>query len=235
MWDHFGGLNTPSRSSLSGVSLNSEVNSPNEILQSLFDFCTEVNLQQELTGYATSATDVRSTYDDDSPQTERTTNSSYAPSSSSETLFADNGLGSQSINSPICRAKYHMYEVSMYWPVIYRIILNGITNTELLPYGPLFFESVTGFIGAAKVALGVCLPKAWFLYARFVLAVPLLVQIYAYPLAQVYTQSPLQQSELQRCVAFGCSLNHGFGNPLRLRWMLCMRQVSSVRLYGTCT
>lgn len=66
-----------------------------------------------------------------------------------------------------------MYEVSIYWPVIYRIILDGIADTELLPYGPLFFESVTSFLGAAKIALGVCLPKAWFLCARFVLAIPL--------------------------------------------------------------
>jgi hypothetical protein len=63
-----------------------------------------------------------------------------------------------------------MYEISIYWPVIYRIILDGIANTESLPYGSLFFQSVTGFLDAAKIALGVCLPKAWFLYARYVLA-----------------------------------------------------------------
>ncbi|KAB8224278.1 hypothetical protein BDV33DRAFT_199673 [Aspergillus novoparasiticus] len=165
MWDRFGGSNTPSRSSLSGIPQNRGTYSPNEALQALFNFCTEMNLQQELTGYATSATDVRSTYDDDSLHTKRTANSSHTPGSSSETLFSDNALGSQSINGPICRAKYYMYEVSMYWPVIYRIILDGITDTELLPYGPLFFESVTRFLSAAKVALGVCVPKAWFLYA----------------------------------------------------------------------
>lgn len=197
MWDHFGGPNTPSPSSLSGIPQNSEVYSPNETLQSLFDFCTEINLQEELTGYATSATDVLSTYEDGSPHTGRTANSSHAPDCSSERLSPDNGLDSQNISGPICRAKYQMYEVSIYWPVIYRIILDGIADTELLRYGPLFFESVTSFLGAAKIALGLCPPKAWFLYARFVLEVPLFCfEIYAYPLAPVYTQFPLPRSEL---------------------------------------
>ncbi|KAJ5887059.1 uncharacterized protein N7473_009733 [Penicillium subrubescens] len=167
MWDLFGSSNTPSGSSLSGVPQNSEVNSvysPNERLPTLVDFCTEINLQQELAGCSTSATDVWSTYDNDTPH-ERAATSSHAPGSSSETLSPDNGLGSQNVNGPICRAKYHMYEISIYWPVIYRIILDGIANTESLPYGSLFFQSVTGFLDAAKIALGVCLPKAWFLYA----------------------------------------------------------------------
>jgi hypothetical protein len=168
MWDHFGDSNTPSRSSLSGAY------SPNEALQSMFNFCTEVNLQEVLNGYASSATDVLSTYDDGSPHAETNTNPSHALGSLPDRFSPDNGLESQDINGPICQAKYHMYEVSIYWPVIYRIILDGIADTESLPYGPLFFESVTSFLGAAKVALRVCLPKAWFLCARFVLAIPLL-------------------------------------------------------------
>lgn len=173
MWDHFGDSNTPFRSSLFGILQNCEAYSPNETLQLLFNFCAEINLQQELNRYATSAADVLSTYDDGSPRTERTANSSYALGSLPDRFSPDNGLESQNINGPIRRAKYHMYEVSIYWPVIYRIILDGIADTELLPYGPLFFESVTSFLGAVKIALGVCLPKAWFLCARFVLAIPL--------------------------------------------------------------
>lgn len=190
IWDHSCDPNTPSRSSLCGVPQNSEAYSPNETLQTLFDFCTEINLQQELTGHATSATDVRRTYDDDSPRIEGTANSSHGPGSSSDKLFPDNGLGSQSINGPLCRVKYHMYEVSIYWPVIYRIILDGIANTEFLPYGPLFFESVTGFLGAAKIAIGACLPKAWFLCARFVFAVPFYVWKLGLPIGtSIYTIS----------------------------------------------
>ncbi|KAJ6051640.1 hypothetical protein N7499_010984 [Penicillium canescens] len=173
MWDHFGDSNTPSSSSLFGTLQDSEAYSPNETLQSLFNFCTEINLQQVLNGYASSATEVLSTYDDGSPHTERKANPSHALGSLPDSFSPDNGLESQNINGPICRAKYHMYEVSIYWPVIYRIILDGFADSELLPYGRLFFESVTSFLGAAKIALRVCLPKAWFLCARFVLAIPL--------------------------------------------------------------
>ncbi|KAJ5636511.1 uncharacterized protein N7484_009824 [Penicillium longicatenatum] len=165
VWDHFGDSNTPSRSSLSGIFQNSEAYSPNETLQSPFNFCTEVNLQQVLNGYASSATDVLSAYDDGSPHTEWKANSSRSLDSLPDTFSQDNGFESHNINSPICRAKYHMYEVSIYWPVIYRIILDGIADTELLPYGPLFFESVTSFLSAAKIALQACLPKSWFLCA----------------------------------------------------------------------
>jgi hypothetical protein len=200
MWDHSGCPNTPSRSSLSslsGIPQNTEAYSPNETLQSFFDFCTEINLQQELTGYVTIATDVLSTYDDGSPHAERTANSSHVPDYSSERLSPDNSLDSQNISGPICRAKHQIYEVSIYWPAIYRIILDGVADAELLSYGPQFFESVTSFLSAAKIAIGVCLPKAWFLCARFVLKVPLSsFETYAYPLAPVYTQSPLPHSEL---------------------------------------
>jgi hypothetical protein len=167
MWDHFG----DSSSSLSGILQDSEAYSPNETLQSLFNFCTELNLQQVLNGYASSATDVLSTYDDGSPHTERKEYPSHTLGSLSDSSSRDNDLESQNINGPICRAKYHMYEVSIYWPVIYRIIIDGFADTELLPYGPLFFESVTSFLGAAKIALRLCLPKAWFLCARSVLAI----------------------------------------------------------------
>lgn len=73
---------------------------------------------------------------------------------------------SQDIDGAVCRAKFHLYEVSTYWPAIYRIIMTGSADAELLPYGPLFFQSVTSFIGSANFALRVCLPKAWFLCAR---------------------------------------------------------------------
>jgi hypothetical protein len=164
MWDHFGDSNTISHSSLSGNFQKCELYTPNETLQSLFNLFTEVHLQHELNGYASSATGVLSTYDDGSPYTESTANSRHALGSLSVRFSPDNG--------PICRAKYHIHEVSIYWPVIYRIILDGIAETELLPYGPLFFESVTSFLGAAKTALRVCFPKAWFLCTRFVLAIP---------------------------------------------------------------
>jgi hypothetical protein len=167
MWDYFG----DSSSSLSGILQDSEAYSPNETLQSLFNFCTEVNLQQVLNGYASSATDVLSTYDDSSPHTERKEYSSHTLGALPDSSSPDNDLESQNINGPICRVKYHMYEVSIYWPVIYRIIIDGFADTELLPYGPLFFESVTSFLGAAKIALRLCLPKVWFLCARSVLAI----------------------------------------------------------------
>src|SRR5690348_11391042 len=98
MWDHFGDPNSSPRSSLPGIPQSNDVYSPNEALQSLFDFCTEINLQQELTGYATSATDVLSTYDDSSPHAERTANSNHAAGFSSERLSPDDGLDAQNIN-----------------------------------------------------------------------------------------------------------------------------------------
>jgi len=174
IWDQFGDENTPSRSSCSRTLRNSEVYSPNETVQSLFNLCTEVNLQQVLNGYTSPATDVLSIYDDGSPHTGMKANSSDALGSLPDSFSPDNDLESQNIDGPICRVKYHLYEVSIYWPVIYRIILVGIADAELLPYGSLFFESVTRFLGAAKIALRVCLPKAWFLCARFVLEIPLL-------------------------------------------------------------
>ncbi|KAJ5837186.1 hypothetical protein N7447_003212 [Penicillium robsamsonii] len=164
-WDHFSDSNALSTSSLCGTLRNSEAYSPNETLQSLFNFCTEVNLQQVLNRYASSATDVLGTYEDGAPHSERQANSSQTPGSLQDSFCPDNDLGSLSINDPICRAKYHMYEVSIYWPAIYRIMLDGFVDTELLPHRALFFESVTSFLGAAQTALRGCLPKAWFLCA----------------------------------------------------------------------
>lgn len=193
MWRHFGDSITMSRSSWSGILQYSEAYSPNETLQPLFNFCTEVNLQQELNGYASSATGGLSTHDDGSPDTERTANSTHPLGALSDTFCSDNGFESWNINGPICRAKYHMYEVSVYWPMIYRIILDGIADAELLPYGALFFESVTSFLVAAKEALWACFPKAWFLCARFVFEIMrfCVFEIFAYTLASVYTQFAL--------------------------------------------
>ncbi|KAI9043127.1 uncharacterized protein KD926_004631 [Aspergillus affinis] len=60
---------------------------------------------------------------------------------------------SQHIDGAICRVKYHLYEVSIYWPVIYSIIINGSADPELLPYAPLFFQSATSLLGSASLAL----------------------------------------------------------------------------------
>ncbi|KAJ5424691.1 hypothetical protein N7445_010664 [Penicillium cf. griseofulvum] len=163
--DHFGDLNALSTSFFFGTRQNNEAYSPNETPQSLFNFCTEVNLQQVLNEYASSATDALGTHEDGAPHSERKANSSHTPGSLPESFSPENDLGFQNIDDPICRAKYHMYEVSIYWPVIYQIILDGFADTELLSHSALFFESVISFLGAAGTALRVCLPKAWFLCA----------------------------------------------------------------------
>ncbi|KAF4210473.1 hypothetical protein CNMCM8980_009401 [Aspergillus fumigatiaffinis] len=127
-------------------SSRSDQNAPSN--SSLAGIPQEVDLQQALDAYATSgmaASDIYngvfSTADEPIPNE-----------------FPDT-------YSAVHRAKYHMYEVNGYWPVIYRIILNGSADPELLPYGPLFFESVTAFLSDANMALWICRPKAWFLCA----------------------------------------------------------------------
>jgi hypothetical protein len=80
------------------------------------------------------------------------------------------GFTSEDAQTAPIRAKYHAYETTLHWPVIYRIIVNGFADTETLPYGLLFFESVTRFLSAADTAVRVCIVKAWPLCALFVLA-----------------------------------------------------------------
>ncbi|KAH8693064.1 hypothetical protein BGW36DRAFT_399801 [Talaromyces proteolyticus] len=65
----------------------------------------------------------------------------------------------------LLRAKYHAYEISSYWPAIYRAIVLKFSDSELLPYGPLFVESIVSFLGTANVAVRVCIPKSWSLCA----------------------------------------------------------------------
>lgn len=68
------------------------------------------------------------------------------------------------------KAKYHAYEATLHWPVVYRIMVNGFADTETLSYGLLFFESVSQFLSAAKTAVRVCPVQVWPLCAWLVLA-----------------------------------------------------------------
>jgi hypothetical protein len=68
----------------------------------------------------------------------------------------------------LLRAKYHAYEISSYWPAIYRATLLRSADSGLLPYGPLFVESIVSFLGTANVAVRLCIPKSWSLCARYV-------------------------------------------------------------------
>lgn len=66
----------------------------------------------------------------------------------------------------LLRTKYYAYEISLYWPAIRRIMENGFADCELLPYGPLFFESAINFLTTATATALICPPKSWSLYAR---------------------------------------------------------------------
>lgn len=68
----------------------------------------------------------------------------------------------------LLRAKYHAYEISSYWPVIYRAIVLKGAGSELQSYASLFIESIISFLGSANVAVRVCTPKSWSLSARYV-------------------------------------------------------------------
>ncbi|KAJ5470482.1 hypothetical protein N7530_007839 [Penicillium desertorum] len=132
-----------------------------------FHLSTEIQIQTVLNKYTSSRMDDLSAskeiLDLDHPLTFALDMlcPSIAPDSPSQPI-------SQHIDGAVCRAKYHLYEVSIYWPVIYRIIINGSADPELLPYAPLFFQSVTSLLGSANLALRICLPKTWFLCARAV-------------------------------------------------------------------
>lgn len=165
LWDWCGDLNSPSRRfSADGVHQR-EACSPNA---SDIQFSAEIQLQIMLIRCTTPAMDGLN------PSGELP-NSLHPPGFSLNTLHPGTALDalsqptSQHIDDAVCRAKYHMYEVSIYWPVIYSIIIHGSADPELLPYAPLFFQSVTSFLGSASLALRVYLPKAWFLCAKYVL------------------------------------------------------------------
>ncbi|KAL4885928.1 hypothetical protein BJY04DRAFT_214125 [Aspergillus karnatakaensis] len=166
MWSYLDDWNAPSNSSLSSMPQDSDVDSPNESPPSLSNFCVEVNLQQALETYAAPVMNISDPYTDDSSHpNEPIPNKAlrFFPDLFSTGINLQAGGSAQDTHSAIHRAKYYMYEVTSYWSVIYRIILNGSADPELLPYGPLFFGSVTSFLSAAKMALWVCRPKAWFL------------------------------------------------------------------------
>jgi hypothetical protein len=192
-----------------------------------FHLSTEIQIQTVLNKYTSSRMDDLSAskeiLDLDHPLTFALDMlcPSIAPDSPSQPI-------SQHIDGAVCRAKYHLYEVSIYWPVIYRIIINGSADPELLPYAPLFFQSVTSLLGSANLALRICLPKTWFLCARYVLlaaVLSLLSRGCTYALRLVYTSYALLQLGPWKCVVFGCSANRSSGNILTRPLMLYTGQV----------
>jgi hypothetical protein len=160
---------------MSGILSHSEAHSPSKALAEPSSLWVEVNLQQALDTYASSAADVSKsmTFKDAFSYSDDTAIPNGALRDMPAALDTDLHFPSlaESINGAIHRAKYHLYEVTIYWPAIYRIIMNGGADSELLPYGPLFFESASSFLCAARNALSLCRPKAWFLCARFVLTI----------------------------------------------------------------
>ncbi|OQE21428.1 hypothetical protein PENFLA_c014G08104 [Penicillium flavigenum] len=161
VWDWSDNPHSPSRLSSSDGSHISEAYSRTE---TPFHFSTEIQLQAVLNKYTSPAMDDLSASRESYPLAFALDMlcSSIAPDSRSQPI-------SQHIDGAVCRAKYHLYEVSIYWPVIYRIIIHGSADPELLTYAPLFFQSVISLLGSANLALRVCLPKTWFLCARYVL------------------------------------------------------------------
>ncbi|KAJ0413011.1 hypothetical protein BJY00DRAFT_297558 [Aspergillus carlsbadensis] len=157
---------TASSSTMSGILAHSEAHSPDAAMPGLSSLLVEMNLQQALDSYASSASEISTTCKDAFSYSD---NSALPNGASRDMPACDINMQfpslDESITGAVHRAKYHMYEVATYWPAIYRIILNGSADTELLPYGPLFFESVTSFLCAARIGLSLCRPKAWFLCA----------------------------------------------------------------------
>jgi hypothetical protein len=72
----------------------------------------------------------------------------------------------------LLRAKYHEYEMSCYWPAIYRAIALDFADPELLAHASLFIESIISFLGTANFAVRLCIPKSWPLAVRYVCAKP---------------------------------------------------------------
>ena len=75
-------------------------------------------------------------------------------------------------HAALLRAKYHEYEMSCYWPAIYRAIALDFADPELLAHASLFIESIMSFLGTANFAVRLCIPKSWPLAARYVSAKP---------------------------------------------------------------
>ena len=227
MRDHLAVIQLPTNTDVWDWSDDSHISEAYSQAETPFHFSTEIQLQAVLNKYTSSAMDDLSASREISDLShplafgQDMLCSSIAPHSPSQPI-------SQHIDGAVCRAKYHFYEVSIYWPVIYRIIINGSTDPELLPYAPLFFQSVTSLLASSNLALRVCLPKTWFLCARYVLQVavlPLLSRGYTYTPPLVYTSYPLLQSRHWKCVVFGCSVNRNSGNILTLRLMLYIGRV----------
>ncbi|KAL3484251.1 hypothetical protein BJX62DRAFT_244133 [Aspergillus germanicus] len=182
---------TASSSTMSGIFPHSEAHSPSKALRELSSLWVEVNLQQALNAYASSAIDMSKSrilkdafsYSDDCA----------FPTGALRGIDTDLQFPAlaESINGAIHRAKYHMYEVTVYWPAIYRIILNGGADPELLPYGPLFFESVSSFLCAARIGLSTCRPKTWFLCASIYTVSLATVRALEVPTLQLLAPLPL--------------------------------------------
>lgn len=179
MWDYSADSDSPSALSLSGMPLNiySSLESP----QSRSHFPAEVNIQLVLNSCTAPVTDMPNACNDGSPHAEDIATPSNLLDSLPGLASPCKGPVSpnnptQHADDPICRAKYHMYQVFVYWPAIYRNIMDGSAEPELLPYGPLFLESVTSFLPAAIIALRVCPPKTWFFCGRLVLALRFLIE-----------------------------------------------------------
>ncbi|KAE8384395.1 hypothetical protein BDV23DRAFT_166884 [Aspergillus alliaceus] len=59
------------------------------------------------------------------------------------------------------KAKYYAHEMSLYFPPVARIMTTGRADPELLPYCPLFFESMTEFLAASSACIRPLSPKSW--------------------------------------------------------------------------
>ncbi|KAL4916409.1 hypothetical protein BDW62DRAFT_218758 [Aspergillus aurantiobrunneus] len=152
LWDYIRDPNPSARSSSSTEPQNGKAYSPQDARQP----------------HSIISTDVPSIWNEHSPSSEER----HSNHSIGSMPIMNPGLSShpQDRTSPsdagaVYQAKSHLYAVSTYWPAIYRIIMNGVAEPELLAQAPLFFESVTGFLDTAHIALRVCPPKAWSLCA----------------------------------------------------------------------
>ncbi|EED15729.1 conserved hypothetical protein [Talaromyces stipitatus ATCC 10500] len=93
-------------------------------------------------------------------------------------------------HAALLRAKCHAYEISSYWPAIYRAIVLKCVDSELLSYASLFIESIVNFLDTASFAVRVCAPKSWSLSAS--LFIVSMVAIWT--VDNLHLQSPLPLS-----------------------------------------
>lgn len=161
LWDCFDALHSPSRLASPAASTTREGYSPTE---TYFHFSTEIQLQTAL-NKCTGCTMDGLSADGEIPDPSHSLGPALSTFCSSIAPGSPSQPTSQHIDGAMCRTKFYLYELSTYWPAIYRIIISGSADPELLPYGPLFFQSVTSFLGSAHLALRLCLPKTWFLCA----------------------------------------------------------------------